>query len=169
MKWIRNNMSLSAISTVAERNVTLLNSGDAVLDCKKYAIRFFDAAELAIHSLHDNSLLMYDVSKKDTWYFAIVYLYRHSLELLLKACIFSVITDVQSQIDAIASVSHDLKECFDLLEQYNGITTASYSEIDWLKKFLTDISRIDRESDMFRYPFGNNMQTLFMCQKSISY
>ena len=32
---------------------------------------------------------------------------------------------------------------------------------NWLWEFLADISCIDRESDMFRYPFGNNLKVLF--------
>ena len=34
--------------------------------------------------------------------------------------------------------------------------------------YLSDISRLDKESDMFRYPFGSNFKTLFEKQTHIS-
>lgn len=43
----------------------------------------------------------------------------------------------------------------------SGLLLAEYS-------YLADISKIDKESDMFRYPFGNNLNVLFDKQTHIS-
>jgi hypothetical protein len=46
--------------------------------------------------------------------------------------------------------------------------TDNNDNVKWLNDFLEDISKIDRESDMFRYPFGNDMRVLFNKQTHIS-
>jgi hypothetical protein len=51
-----------------------------------------------------------DIAKLDLWYFAMVYLYRQSIELLLKANIFKVVTLKDDRKLIIGDIRHDLKQ-----------------------------------------------------------
>ena len=59
-----------------------------------------------------------DIGKLDTYFFSIAFLYRHCIELGLKATGYEFILDME-----------------------------------WLRKYLADLSQKDRDSDSFRYPF----------------
>ena len=61
------------------------------IDFYKYAKDFFGAAECVVRYLGEEAAVKYDIAKLDIWYFAMIYLYRQSLELLLKANIFQVV------------------------------------------------------------------------------
>lgn len=82
-KWIRPNMSLYHIDKNSPFPITLLNSGNLADDFNKYAEDFFNAAESVIHYLGEDAAENGDIEKLDLWYFAMVYLYRQSMELLL--------------------------------------------------------------------------------------
>ena len=109
-----------------------------------------------------------DIAKLDLWYFAMVYLYRQSLELLLKATIFQAVTNDTDRKDIIGKIRHDLKQAFEKLIEVKSLTIDYNENAKWLKEYLFDISRIDRESDMFRYPFGSNFKALFKQQVNVS-
>lgn len=109
-----------------------------------------------------------DIAKLDLWYFAMVYLYRQSIELLLKANIFKLVISDQDRKRIIGDVRHDLKQGYDKLLQLKNLEETNNANANWLRKYLADISRIDKESDMFRYPFGNNLNVLFDRQTHIS-
>lgn len=71
-----------------EKNIiTFSNSGKLDKDFYKYACDFYEAAEYIIHYLGEDAAQKHDIAKLDLWYFPMVYLYRHSLELLLKIAI----------------------------------------------------------------------------------
>lgn len=97
-----------------------------------------------------------------------VYLYRQSLELLLKAGIFQTITDNVDRKNIVGNIRHDLKQAYEKLIEVKGLSISDNENGKWLMDYLSDISRIDRESDMFRYPFGNNLKVLFDRQTNIS-
>lgn len=60
-----------------------------------------------------------------------------------------------------------LSHCFKIIE-IKGLKIENNKNATWLFEFLSDISQIDKESDMFRYPFGNNCKVLFEKQTHIS-
>lgn len=169
-RWIRPNMSLTHFIQDSEYNIALYNSGDLVLDFKHYAEQFYAGAENLMEYLLDEASSKGDIAKLDLWYFAIVYLYRQSLELLLKSTLFQYIVNIEDRKKAVGSIRHDLAQGLESL--LNSILEADKSQghdaIIWLTSFFADISRVDRESDMFRYPFGNNMKVLFEKQTHIS-
>lgn len=167
-KWIRPNMYLYYIDKNCEHIISMSNSGDLAFDFNKYATNFFDAAECVIHYLGEDAAEKQDIAKLDLWYFAMIYLYRQSLELLLKAIIFQVVTTNVDRKDIVGEIRHDLKQGFEKLIELKHLTTDENENANWLINFLSDISRIDRESDMFRYPFGNNLNVLFEKQTHIS-
>ena len=54
-----------------------------------------------------------DIAKRDLWYFAMVYLYRQSIELLLKANIFKIVISENDRKSIIGDIRHDLKQGYD--------------------------------------------------------
>lgn len=167
-KWVRSNMNLYHIAEDNKYIITVLNSGNLDVDFYNYARNFYDAAECVIHYLLEDASERQDIAKLDLWYFAMVYLYRQSLELMLKACIFQVVTDNPDRKDLVGKIRHDLKQSFDMLIKVKNLKIEDNENAKWLSEYLSDISRIDRESDMFRYPFGNNLKVLFERQTHIS-
>lgn len=167
-KWIRPNMSLYHIDKNSPFPITLLNSGNLADDFNKYAEDFFNAAESVIHYLGEDAAENGDIEKLDLWYFAMVYLYRQSMELLLKANIFKIVTAENDRKLIIGDIRHDLKQGYDKLLELKDLEYTDNDNANWLWKYLADISRIDKESYMFRYPFGNNLNVLFDKQTHIS-
>ena len=90
-KWIRSNMDLYHIGENCTHIIAISNSGNLAADFYKYGCSFYDAAEQVIHYLCNEAAEKHDIAKLDLWYFATVYLYRQSLELLLKANIFQTV------------------------------------------------------------------------------
>ena len=168
-KWIRPNISLANYDKGSKHLVTLRNSGDLVVDYKKYADCFFGGAERIIHYLAEDAAAKYDIAKLDLWYFSMIYLYRQSLELLLKAAIFKYMSKKEDRLLTIGDIRHDLKHGLDVLLSIVPETVISDDEsLIWLSQYFEDISRVDKESDMFRYPFGSSLQKLFEKQTHIS-
>ncbi|MDE7162184.1 MAG: hypothetical protein K2N65_05445, partial [Anaeroplasmataceae bacterium] len=75
-KWVRSDMDLYKINKDSKNIISVKNSGSLDIDFYEYAKNFYEAAERVIHYLIGNV----DFSKLDSWYFPMVYLYRHSLE-----------------------------------------------------------------------------------------
>ena len=167
-KWVRPDMNLYHIGKNNENIIHVANSGSLDTDFYEYAKNFFDAAEYVIHYLVEEASVKQDIAKLDLWYFAMVYLYRQSLELLLKANIFQAVTNDADRKDIIGKIRHDLTQAFEKLTEVKGLTIYCNENAKWLMDYLSDISRIDRDSDMFRYPFGNNLKALFDQQVNIS-
>lgn len=167
-KWVRPDMDLYYIGGNNEYIITVANSGNLETDFYIYSQSFYEAAENVIHYLGEEAAEKQDIAKLDLWYFAMVYLYRQSLELLLKAGIFQSITDNADRKNIVGNIRHDLKQAYEKLIEVKGLTISDNENGKWLMDYLSDISRIDRESDMFRYPFGNNLKVLFDRQTNIS-
>lgn len=68
----------------------------------------------------------------------------------------------------IGDIRHDLKQGYDKLLELKDLEYTDNDNANWLWKYLADISRIDKESDMFRYPFGSTLNVLFDKQTHIS-
>lgn len=167
-KWVRPDMDLYHIGGNNEYLITVANSGNLETDFYVYSQSFYEAAENVIHYLGEEAAEKQDIAKLDLWYFAMVYLYRQSLELLLKAGIFQTITDNVDRKNIVGNIRHDLKQAYEKLIEVKGLSISDNENGKWLMDYLSDISRIDRESDMFRYPFGNNLKVLFDRQTNIS-
>ena len=167
IKWIRKDMDLNKIvdnNTV----INIQNSGILETDFFIYSKNFFEAANLIVKHLLLEASKNHDIAKLDLWYFALIYLYRQSLELLLKANIFQIEQNSINRKDIIGRVRHDLKQGFEEIVKLTNTDININANLIWLNAFLSDISTIDRESDMFRYPFGSNLRVLFDKQTHIS-
>ena len=162
--WPKSNMNLDTLGNDNNNFVEVQNTGVIEKDFYRYANNFNEAGDEIMKNIIESQ----DISKLDIWYFALIYLYRQSLELMLKANIFKLVQDENDRKNIIGLVRHDLKEAFNKLIEITGIDINSNDNLIWLSKFLEDISNIDRESDMFRYPFSNNMSVLFEKQTHIA-
>lgn len=167
-KWVRPNMDLYHIEKNSNYIITVANSGNLETDFYVYSQNFYEAAENVIHYLGEEAAENQDIAKLDLWYFAMIYLYRQSLELMLKASIFQSITDKADRKNVVGSIRHDLKQAYEKLVEIKGLTISDNGNGKWLMDYLSDISRVDKDSDMFRYPFGNNLKALFDKQTNIS-
>lgn len=119
-------------------------------ECYSYARNFKYAAHLVTSYLleTDNP----NIAQLDTYFFSLAFLYRHSIELGLKALGFKYILDREERKEFLKETFHDLSKILSAVEQ-----VASYlrpmEELEWLQQYFTDISVMDKESDSFRYPF----------------
>ena len=116
----------------------------------EYAQNFHSAAHyIASFLLETNKP---SIGRLDSYFFALAFLYRHSIELILKALAFRNLLDKNSRVSFAKETFHDLAKILEeVLKLENGARTDE--EISWLKKYFADASKIDKESDSFRYPF----------------
>jgi len=164
-RWIRSDMDIKAIVN-SSSIIKVENSGVLEADFYRYSKDFNEAANIIMKQLITDASSRGDISQLDLWYFALVYLYRQSLEELIKANIFKLELDSTKRKNILGNVRHDLKQAFDELVSLSNIDMTN-DNVKWLSDFLEDISKIDKESDMFRYPFNHKMQTLFNRQTHV--
>ena len=116
----------------------------------QYSENFFEAAhiitKIIIYANHP------DIGKLDTYFLAIAFLYRHCLEVGLKAIGFQYICKKEDREKFVKNTRHNLSEIFSVVLNICE-STRSDEEITWLKKYFEDLSLVDKESDSFRYPF----------------
>lgn len=116
----------------------------------QYSVYFFEAAhkitEFILNVEHP------DIGKLDTYFFSIAFLYRHCLELGLKAIGFQNITDKNDRRTFVKDTRHNLSLILDRIKE-KTFSTRPEEEMEWLRKYFDDLSKKDRDSDSFRYPF----------------
>jgi hypothetical protein len=117
----------------------------------EYAEKFYQAANKIASSLLESKNT--SVPELDTFVFPTAFLYRHSIELLLKGIAFQTITNKTARVNFAKDTFHNLELILNkiIMLQNNGNRTKA--EIDWLQSHFKDISIMDKESDSFRYPF----------------
>ena len=168
IKWPKPNMNFYKKATDPFNEIIIQNSGVLEDDFLRYANNFYEAALHIMNKLIGSESKNTTIAELDLWYFALIYLYRQSLELMLKANIFDLVKNDKDRKDIIGDVRHDVGAAFNKIIEVSGLDISNNDNAKWLQTFLNDISRIDRESDMFRYPFGNNLRILFEKQTNIS-
>lgn len=170
LEWVRPDGNFKYVDKTKKDIIVLKNSGNLSDEFYRYSRSFHLAGDELIHNLLTIAKANRDIAKLDTWFFAVTYLYRQSLELVLKAIIFRYVTNKVEQKVVIGKVRHDLSECFTLiLEKLPAYEIGIVSDnLNWVNAYLQDITLLDRESDMFRYPFNYKMKVLFEKQTHIS-
>lgn len=109
-----------------------------------------------VNSSHDNE-------KCDMWFLPGMYMYRQAIELLCKSLIIPQINN-KNQLTAIfVQYKHNLKG---LLEEYIRIVCReklplNEDEIEWLAEYISNLETVDKESDLFRYPFKDDFMNLY--------
>ncbi len=116
----------------------------------EYAESFFEAAHMITEFIL--SAERPDIGKLDTYFFSITFLYRHCIELGLKAVGFQYIRDISERERFVKDTRHNLSAILSKVEQRTSFTRP-VEEVEWLRDYFADLSKMDRESDSFRYPF----------------
>ena len=145
MMWPRESASIRAYDKNSKYCMNIKLDEDVASVFLNFADCFFNAAEKII----DNILGTEYIGRLDCDFFSFAYLYRHSLELELKAVAFKNISNKVKQKKFINDTRHNLSIILDSISCYVEKDNIYY----WLKSFLDDMSPLDKESDAFRYPF----------------
>ncbi|MBU3191896.1 hypothetical protein K9O30_20775 [Clostridium bowmanii] len=165
-EWPREKADFKFIDKESNCIIKNINNENLSKEFYKYSINF----NLAGNTVIDYLIPLRNNAVKDSWFFPMVYLYRQSLELILKALVFKYIINKQEGIKYLREVGHNLSSSFDVVYrniQFNSTNTGE-KELLWLKEYLNDITYMDRESDVFRYPFSNNGISFLKEQKNIN-
>ena len=145
-----NGKKIDAVNKHSKYIAKVLAPTDLSETLFDYAEYFFEAAhkitEFILYSEHP------DIGKLDTYFFSIAFLYRHCMELGLKAIGFQIIQDRDGRKEFIKDTRHNLSVILSVIEGMN-YSTRPEEEMEWLRKYFADLSQKDRESDSFRYPF----------------
>lgn len=130
--------------------ITIVPPTDLSQSFYEYSKSFYSAA----HSIA-SFLLETDkpnIAQLDSYFFALAFLYRHSIELILKALAFRNLPSKNDKATFAKDTFHDLAKILDELLKIES-SPRSNDEISWLKNYFMDASKMDKESDSFRYPF----------------
>lgn len=145
--------------------IDIENSNDFQKEFYEYSRQFNLAGNELVEYMIDTA----EIHKLDMNFFAVVYLYRQCLELILKSIAFKYISDEHQRKSFITTVRHNLINCFEEIINLNGeVFDKSKEEIEWLYNYPTYISNIGAQSDLFRYSFNNKMEICFNKQTHIN-
>ncbi|MCT4594212.1 MAG: hypothetical protein N4A57_08095, partial [Anaeromicrobium sp.] len=149
MKWIGTNADIYKIDN--GKIIKIENSNDLGILLKLYAEKF----QLSAYKLTEYLLKSASISKLDNYFFAVAYLFRHSIELILKAIAFKYITNIEDRSEFLKRTKHNLHNLLLEIRPYiESDIRVDEDSFCWLLELFGDINDIDRESDSFRYPFG---------------
>lgn len=125
---------------------------DTAADLSKSFLNFSKAYYLSADIIANRMLDEHQIDELDRYFFPLFFLYRHSIELILKSigCIF--VTEKTDRIRFLNDTFHNLEVIYQyLLERSSKVRPDD--ESNWLQNYFHSISNFDRESDSFRYPF----------------
>ena len=108
---------------------------------------FYTAANLIVDRIFDK----HNIDELDRYFFPVLFLYRHSIELLLKSIGCITVTDKSDRSDFFKSTFHDPKSILQYI--VNNTTISLTEELEWLSKYFQNIAVFDKASDSFRYPY----------------
>lgn len=147
--WLKPDADILKYETNDSYKFNLKCSGNISSDFSAFADYFFQAAEKVTEYILDRGY----IGELDCNFFALAYLYRHSLELKLKAVAFKYIT-AESRKAFIRDTFHNLIEILKYITPYvSREIEYDIGAYQWLKMLLQDMEPIDKASDAFRYPF----------------
>lgn len=130
--------------------VTIVPPADLSISFYDYSQNFFNAAHCIASYLLETEHP--HIGQLDSYFFALAFLYRHSIELILKALVFKKIPDKKGRVIFVDNTRHNLATILEELLKLEK-NPRPEDEINWLKEYFSDLSKIDKESDSFRYPF----------------
>lgn len=116
-----------------------------------YAKNFKYAADiLAKDALYSNKISVLDIN-----FFSLAFLYRHSIELILKAIGFQYIKEDKERKLFLKETRHNLSDTLKYISEHIKERIEIDKEAyDWIMNIFEDMNDIDKESDSFRYPFS---------------
>ena len=169
--WIKKQIDFEKVDEASFGDiVSIKNSTNIEAEFIYYSEKFQFAADKVVNHLLVVASESNDIGKLDTWFFAVMYLYRQSLELILKSTVLKYVEDSVQKSEVLREARHDLQKCFELIlnNQPSGQILSTVDCLNWIEAFLSNISSLDKQSDMFRYPFNQSMESFFKEQTHIN-
>lgn len=149
--WIREDVNLFKINCEKHEKIKVITNKPIEDEFFNYANNFKEAAStIAKDALYSNKIAVLDIN-----FFSLAFLYRHSIELSLKAIGFQYITENEERKKFLNKTRHNLYDIStyisEHIQEYIDIDKEAY---DWMMNIFEDMNDIDKESDSFRYPFS---------------
>lgn len=99
------------------------------------------------------------IERLDFYFFSLAYLYRHSIELILKSIGFKYIVDIDDRKAFLKDTFHNLAKILVAITPFiQSHFDKDIEAYNWIVLYFADINLIDKESDSFRYPFGISVE-----------
>ena len=120
----------------------------------QFADAYFSSAGVIVNRM----LEKHYIDELDKYFFPLFFLYRHSIELLLKSIACILIAEKAKRAQFFRDTFHNPKT---LLQQIlcNTQVRRPDDEIRWLEGYFHNLSEFDKASDSFRYPFHVNLKS----------
>lgn len=137
------------------------NFGWGNLDDQLYG--FISGYKESADTLVDIVINSKDIKKLDTYVFPICFLYRHSLELMLKSIFLKFSMKChEEKIDTIKKVNHNLKKIWEevkpvILEYSYG---TEKEDVQIAEDYIFQFDVYDNSSYTFRYPMSKKLQII---------
>ena len=147
--WVEDNRSFydcnkgTTIIWKRKYDEDLYQMSKAFLLCASYA------TEDIVKEEHNNA-------KYDMWFLACVYMFRQSIELILKSLVSRTISKRHDFEVALAEDKHDLIKLWTRYKDNADSLVVSFDEQMWIQEYLDSIEAVDRNSTLFRYPFKDD-------------
>lgn len=120
-----------------------------------YFYSAYEVFEEILDKIHDNV-------KLDMWFIPGVYMFRQSLELIIKALIAKKVRKKNVLQDIFLTCKHDLAGLFYKYEEYEENWYINDEEKNWIEGYLDSLEIVDSNSDLFRYPFKDEFLGQYM-------
>ena len=152
MIWPSSDIDFWKISN-KDNCVTIKWSHDCFLDYRTLAYRFYlcgyETFAEVISSGHNKV-------KSDMWFLTGIYLVRQSIELGLKALLAAVLPRKKDIETAFKTCGHDVSMLFHEYLDEKDTDYLTSEEEEWLSAYLDSLEKVDKNSDLFRFPFEND-------------
>lgn len=153
--WPKSNPCFYNLDASEEKIITLKSGSNLEEEFLKYALNFNKSA----HIITEYILNIGRIRELDIYFFSLAFLYRHSLELILKAIGFKYILKLEDRKRFVKDTFHNLLSLLNYISPYiNQQIDKNINAFIWIKSFFEDMNKIDKKSDSFRYPFSINIR-----------
>lgn len=150
--WPRSDVNIVECDKNSLYKFNMKCSGNVHVNFSSYGDLFFEAADKITEHILERCYTV----QLDCYFFPVAYLYRHSIELKLKAIAFK--NNSGAGAEFIRDTFHNLSKILKYISSNvtSQINADRYS-YEWLESLFDDMDQIDKDSDAFRYPFKIRM------------
>jgi hypothetical protein len=165
LNWPREDGKLF-LNTGIENNLAVICSSDNVSsDFQKYSKGYKMSADLLTKYVINEA----EISKLDTYFFPITFLYRQSIELIMKAIFFNENQEKEIREVFLFDTSHDLSLIWNEILPYIKEKNVEFAGLlEWIEKNINNIVKFDELSDAFRYPNTKDLNLFFKEEKRLN-
>lgn len=150
--WIEDSNDFFDINNPAEAT-TIIWENNAYDNFIFMAEAYFSCTHIVMSEIIESG---HDNTKSDMWFLAGMYLYRQSIELLCKALILPYLRNNNEIATTFKQYKHNISEIFSFYILKVGTPPINADELLWTELYLGNLETVDRESDLFRYPFKDD-------------